>query len=310
MTTDNTVISRTLPSKHKWSVSKIWSEKNIKYWFVMPSIIYLVVLSIFPLIFSLYLVFSTWQPGSGGIKFVGLRNLKTLVTDDRFWHSLWLIIVVVVIAVGLELVLGLGLALLLRADIRGKQFFRVAISIPILLTPIALSFTWRLMFDYTRGPINYFLNVLGLPSVMWLGSSKWALASIILVDIWQWTPFIALVLLAALESQNMELYEAAVVDGASEWHLLRYLAIPLLAPIIITVSLLRALDAMKIFDTVYVLTGGGPGTSTEVITLYAYSAHFRTFNMGYMSAISWVLLIMTSIVFIFFVRNFRRVKQV
>jgi multiple sugar transport system permease protein len=266
------------------------------------------VLGIFPLIFSLYLVFTSWQPGSGGIQFVGLQNLEALMVDERFWDSLKLVSLFVVLAVGLELLLGLGLALLLRNEIRGKQFFRVGVAIPILLTPIALSFTWRLMFDFTRGPINFFLNLVGLPSVMWLGSTKIAIYSIILVDIWQWTPFIALVLLASLEGQNVELYEAAVVDGASNWKILRYISLPLLMPIIITVVLLRAIDALKVFDTVYVLTGGGPGTSTEVVTLYAYSAHFRTFNIGYMSALSWVLLIITIILFLFFVRSSRRAR--
>lgn len=306
MNAESAGVPRSVLDPRRWTIARMWSERNIKYWFVMPSVVYLLLLGIFPLVFSLYLMFASWQPGTGGIRFVGLRNFRALATDDRFWHSLRLVVLFVVVAVAVELLLGLILALVLQAKIKGNQFFRVAISIPILLTPIALSYTWRLMFDFTRGPINYFLNLIRLPGVMWLGSTRVAIFSIILVDVWQWTPFVALVLLAALEAQDVELYEAAVVDGASYLDVLRYIALPLLGPFIMTVVLLRSIDALKVFDTVYVLTGGGPGTASEVVTLYAYSAHFRTFNMGYMSAMAWVLLVITTIFFIFFVRSFRR----
>ncbi len=306
MNAESAGVPRSVLDPRRWPIVRVWSERNIKYWFVMPSVVYLLLLGIFPLVFSLYLMFASWQPGTGGIQFVGLRNFRALATDDRFWHSLRLVALFVVVAVAVELVLGLFLALVMQAKIKGNQFFRVAISIPILLTPIALSYTWRLMFDFTRGPINYFLNLIRLPGVMWLGSTRVAIFSIILVDVWQWTPFVALVLLAALEAQDVELYEAAVVDGASYLDVLRYIALPLLGPFIMTVVLLRSIDALKVFDTVYVLTGGGPGTASEVVTLYAYSAHFRTFNMGYMSAMAWVLLVITTIFFIFFVRSFRR----
>ncbi|MBC8253782.1 MAG: sugar ABC transporter permease [Ardenticatenia bacterium] len=290
----------------RWTAFSLWFERRIKYWFVLPSVLYLLVLGIFPLVFSLFLVFASWQPGSGGIRFVGLRNLQNLATDERFWNSLMLTAMFVVVAVAVELILGAILALMMQARFAGNHLFRMAICIPILLTPIALSYTWRLMFDFTRGPINYFLTVVGLPGVMWLGSTKIVMFSIVLVDVWQWTPFVALVLLAALEGQDVELYEAATVDGATYLKMLRYIALPLLAPFFITVALLRSIDAIKVFDTVYVLTGGGPGTASEVITLYAYSAHFRTFNMGYMSALAWVMMIITIAIFFFFVRSFRR----
>lgn len=293
----------------QWSVAVLWSERNIKYWFVVPAVIFLLVLGIFPLLFSLYLAFASWQPGSGGIQFVGLRNLQALVNDSRFWHALGLTGFFVVFSVTIELVIGLFIALMMQAKIRGNQVFRLATSIPILMTPIALSFTWRLMFDFTRGLLNYFLSLAGLPGVMWLGDPNFAIFSIILVDVWQWSPFVVLVLLAALEAQDVELFEAAVVDGAGYSALLRYIAMPLITPFIVTVILLRSIDAMKVFDTVFVLTGGGPGTATEVITLYGYSAHFRTFNMGYLSAVAWVLLMILIVVFIFFVRSFRRSRE-
>lgn len=293
----------------QWSVAVLWTERNIKYWFVVPAVIFLLVLGVFPLLFSLYLAFASWQPGSGGIQFVGLRNLQALVNDSRFWHALGLTGFFVVLSVTTELVIGLFIALMMQAKIRGNQVFRLATSIPILMTPIALSFTWRLMFDFTRGLLNYCLSLAGLPGVMWLGDPNFVIFSIILVDVWQWSPFVVLVLLAALEAQDVELYEAAVVDGAGYSALLRYIAMPLITPFIITVILLRSIDAMKVFDTVFVLTGGGPGTASEVITLYGYSAHFRTFNMGYLSAVAWVLLMILTVAFIFFVRSFRRSRE-
>jgi multiple sugar transport system permease protein len=286
-----------------------WLDRHTRFLFILPAIFYALLLGVFPLIFSLYLVFHSWQPGSGGITFIGLNNLKNLLTDIRFWRSLQVTFLYVVLAVGVEVVFGFVVALALQVSFKTRDFFRTAFALPMLLTPIAIAFTWKMMFDFNRGPINYFLAVAGLPQPSWLGQPTTALISLIIVDIWQWTPFVALTLLAALESQDVELYDAALVDGASTLHLLRFITLPLLAPYMIAVVLLRAVDAFKVFDTIFVLTGGGPGSATEAVTLYAYVAHFRTFNMGYMSTLAWGLLIIMSIIFTIFLITVRRVER-
>jgi multiple sugar transport system permease protein len=206
------------------------------------------------------------------------------------------------------LLLGTIVALFLQLRTWGDRWFRTIIVLPILLTPVALAYSWRMMFDYQHGPINYFLRLAGLAPVEWLGRGTTGLISIALVDVWQWTPFVTLFLLAALESQDVELYDAAMVDGASLLDLYRWIIVPLLYPFLFAMAMLRSIDTIKLFDTVYVLTGGGPGNSTETITAYNYAANFRTFNMGYMSAVSIVLVIIITIMFSFFMNGLTRIE--
>ncbi|MEZ4564579.1 MAG: sugar ABC transporter permease [Thermomicrobiales bacterium] len=200
-------------------------------------------------------------------------------------------------------------ALRWRCKRRGKNWMRVAFALPMLLPPIAVSFR-KMLFDYNRGPVNYFLDEAGLPRVAWLAGQESALLSLVIVDLWQWTPFIMLAALAALESLPVELYEAATVDGASRWEMLKSITLPLIKPYLVAIVLLRAIDAFKVFDTIYILTGGGPGTATEMLTFYAYVAGFRPFNMGFTATVSWAIVIVMSIVFLLFLRAFRRIEEV
>jgi multiple sugar transport system permease protein len=208
-----------------------------------------------------------------------------------------------------ELVLGFIVALALQGITRGKNFLRGALALPMLLTPIAVSFTWKMLFDYNKGPLNFFLDGLGLERVKWLAGQQSAILSLALVDIWQWTPFIIVAALAALESLPQELYEAATVDGASPWQLLTQITLPLVKPYLVAIVLLRAIDAFKVFDTVYVLTGGGPGTATETLTFYAYAAGFRPYNLNFTSTVAWALVILMTIIFTIYLRVFRRIDS-
>ena len=284
------------------------ADGNAKYIFLLPAIAYLLVLGVFPLLFSLRLVFGAWNAGQKNITWVGLDNIQRLLADSRFWDSFWKTLAFVALAAGLELVLGLAVALALQNVTRGKDWMRVAFAFPMLLPPIAVSFTWKMLFDYNRGPVNYFLENLGLDRVAWLAGQQSALVSLVIVDLWQWTPFIVLAALAALESLPVELYEAATVDGASRWDLLWQITLPLVRPYLVAIVLLRAIDAFKVFDTIYILTGGGPGTATEMLTFYAYVAGFRPFNMGFTATISWAIVIIMSIIFFLFLRAFRRLE--
>jgi multiple sugar transport system permease protein len=284
-------------------------DQNAKYVFLLPAVVYLLLLGVFPLVFSVYLVFSSWQAGSG-ITFVGLDNIRHIAVDARFWHAFGRTVTYVVLAAGLELAIGLLLALSLQAATWGKGALRLVLALPILLPPIAVSFAWKMLFDFNRGPVNYFIEALGLPPVLWLSGQKSALVSLVVVDIWQWTPFIVLATLAALESLPTEIYEAAVVDGAALTAVLRDITLPLLAPYLVAIFLLRAIDAFKVFDTVYVLTGGGPGTATELLSFYAYSAGFRTFNMGFTATVAWAIVIAMTVIFLLYLRVFRRIEEV
>lgn len=285
------------------------ADRAAKYIFLLPALLYLLVLGLFPLLLSLRLVFSSWQAGSRDITFIGFRNITNLLTDERFWDAFRQTLTYVAGAAGVELLLGSLVALALQAATRGRAVLRLAFALPMLLPPIAVSFTWKMLFDYNRGPLNFFLESLGLPPVAWLAGQNSALISLIITDVWQWTPFIALALLAALESLPTDLYEAATVDGASGWDLLRHITLPLLQPYLVAIVLLRAIDAFKVFDTIYILTGGGPGTATELLTFYAYVAGFRPFNLGFTSTIAWAMVIIMSVIFTLYVRAFRRVEE-
>jgi multiple sugar transport system permease protein len=306
MTTAQPTIAVTAPSR---SAAKRSRDGNAKYVFLLPAMVYLLVLGIFPLLFSLRLVFGAWNAGQKSITWVGFDNIGRLLTDDRFWDSFTKTLIYVALVAGLELLIGFAVALALQNVTRGKNWMRVAFAFPMLLPPIAVSFTWKMLFDFNRGPINYFLDSLGLERVAWLAGQGSALLSLVIVDLWQWTPFILLAALAALESLPVELYEAATVDGASRWEMLIHITLPLVQPYLVAIVLLRAIDAFKVFDTIYILTGGGPGTATELLTFYAYVAGFRPFNMGFTATISWAIVIIMSIIFLLFLRAFRRIEE-
>ena len=226
------------------------SDRYAKYVFLLPAMVYLIILGVFPLLFSLYLVFGSWQAGSKDITWVGLDNLRRLIDDGRFWNAFRLTLVFVAMVTALELLLGFVLALALQTNVRGKNALRLVFAVPILLPPIAVSLTWKMLFDFQRGPINYTLDRLGIDGVQWLAGRPASLFALAIVDIWQWTPFVLLAVLAALESLPPDLYEAGTVDGASPWNLLRDITLPLIKPYVVAVVLLRSIDAFKIFDSV------------------------------------------------------------
>jgi len=283
------------------------TERRMKYAMILPVLIFILSLAIFPLIFSILISLSQWTPGTGGLRFVGLKNFIDMVKDPRFTHAFGLSFLYVGSVVGIELGLGIFLAMILQKDVVGKNFFRVTYMLPMLLSPVAISYVWKMILDYNRGPLNYFLGWFGIAPVEWLGKGGTALLSLILVDIWQWTPFMIFTILAAFESISEELYEAALVDGASHAHVFFHITLPVAFPVIITVVLLRVIDAFKVFDTVYVLTGGGPGTATETLNFYIYLKGFRSFNLGYGTAMSWVQLVIISIMFTYLTRFLHRI---
>lgn len=282
------------------------AKKSMKYTLIVPVVAFVLCVAIFPLIFSLYLMLSKWVPGSEGIQFVGLQNFAYMIRDERFIHSLWLSFAYVASLITLELGIGTFIAMLLQKDIRGKNLFRVCYMLPMLLAPVAVSYTWKMIFDYNRGPLNFFLGMLGIKPVEWLTGEISAVISLIMVDVWQWTPFMILTILAAFESLPEELFEAAVVDGGTSLEIFRKITLPLALPIIVTIVLLRTIDAFKVFDTVFVLTGGGPGTATEILNYYIYLRGFRGFNLGYGTAMSWVQLVVIIAMFMYFTKSLKR----
>ena len=256
----------------------------------MPAIVLLLLLAIFPFVFTIMLAFGRVSLVGGlAIDFGTLRNWSALLADERFWNAARVTVTFVVVSVAIQYVLGLSLALLVNRRLPGITAFRVLFILPMTLTPIAVGYMWRMLFNDSIGPLNDLLARIGLAGLPWLSQGRYALASLIAVDVWHWTPFIMILLLAGLQAVPQEVVEAATVDGATAWQRFRLIVFPLLIPTSLAAIVLRALEAAKIVDEVYILTGGGPGTSTESLTLYAYNVGLQGFNLAYGATIAIAL---------------------
>jgi len=284
------------------------TKKNIKWAFLLPALGYLAIMAILPLIWTLTLSLMKWHANiMPSPKWVGLNNYRFfLFQDPRFWHDLGFTSMYVSLSVTGELAIGLVLAGLLSQKFKGRNFFRVIYLIPMACPPIAVAFLWRMMLHPDIGVINSILKLIGLQGVKWTTSAKVAPFTIIMVDIWEWTPFMFLALLAAFQSLPTELYQAAAVDGASSWQTFKSITLPLITPVIVTISLIRAIDAFKLFELVFGITGGGPGGSTESLSYYAYLTGMKWFKLGRGSSISWLFLIVLLILAILLISRFRK----
>lgn len=229
------------------------------------------------------------RPGSGDI-WVGWGNFTRAFTDPNLLGSIRVTVEYVIVGVGLEMVIGVGIALLLNGKIPGKGVLRALILIPMVLTPVVAGLMWRLLLDPTAGFVNYLLGVMGLGNNhAFLSHTATALPAIIMVEIWQNTPYVIIIVLAGLESLDPSPREAASVDGASGWRMLRYITLPMLAPVLAVVVLLRIIDAVKTFALVNTMTQGGPGTSTMTISNYVYQTGFQTFDIGYSTTLGLIV---------------------
>ncbi len=271
---------------------------------LMPATILLVGLTLFPFIVSFILSFTDYsllRPGQ--TKFIFLDNYIELMKTDEFWIALRVTVVFTVLAVFVQVVLGVVIATLLHNENTNISFLRTMYLLPLAITPIAATFTFRLMFNPSLGVLNYFMKLLGFEPQAWLASPSTALFSLILVDTWQWTPFILLICLGGLASLPNEPFEAAKVDGASSWQIFIKITVPMLYPFIGLALLFRSIDAFKTFDIIYVLTSGGPGILTRTLNLYAFKHGIEFLSMGYAGSIAIVMLIITIVVAQIFLRK-------
>jgi multiple sugar transport system permease protein len=277
------------------------TDRRIAYVMVAPTVAVLVVLSIYPLIHSVTL---SLQVTSGGAPRWSLGNFARLLSDQFFLAALGHTLVYAASALSLEFFLGLGLAVLMNNRLRGRGLFRAALLVPMMLPTVVAGVVWRLMLNPNFGAINGTLKGMGLntAALTWTSSPRLAMLSVVAVDVWQWTPFMFLILLAGLQAIPQEPYEAALIDGSSAWQTFRHVTLPLLKPAILVALLLRTMDLLRVFDQVFILTEGGPGFATETISLYIYRTAFRFSDFGYAAAMSFVLLIITNIVSAFYIR--------
>lgn len=275
------------------------SDRYFKYLMIAPAIFILMLVGIFPLVYSLIVSFQNITMTEVDASFSGLMNYQQLFRDRRLWEALMHTAAITAIALPLELFLGFLLAQLFLDRMPGRQIFVALLVLPTVISPIVAGATWRLMFDVRFGPIGQILSFFaGEPvNIMWTINPSFVYPAIIVCEVWQWTPFMFLLLLAALSNVDQSQLEAAELDGASYWRVLRQIIVPAITPVVAVAVLIRGLDLFRIFDIIWALTEGGPGSMTETISLYTYVIGFVQFDTSYTAAVAFlVVAILTAIV--------------
>ena len=265
------------------------------YMFMAPAAIIMLIALMYPLAYMIWGSFRDWDPSQtiGEAEFVGLQNYIKLWGDPNFWESMTVTLTFAFFVVTFELVLGVGLALLLDRNIRGMSMLRTLFILPMMIAPVVVGLMWRYMYHPTVGTFNRTLEGIGIPGVDWLGQH--ALMSVIIADIWQWTPFIFILSLAALQSLPKSALEAARIDGATAWQQIIHIKLPLMMPVLIVTGLLRLIDAFKVLEVILVMTEGGPGLSTEILALRISRTATEFRELGEAAAMSNYLLILLMI---------------
>lgn len=273
------------------------AERRLGWALVAPALGVILLVALFPLGWTVWesLHLHDLRMPWRGQPFVGLANYADILEDERFWGAMGHTAFFTIASIALELVLGLFLALAMNRAFRGRGLVRAAVLVPWALPTVVAALLWRFLFDAEAGIANAVLVSVGAieEPIVWFIRAATAWVPVILADVWKTTPFVALLLLAGLQNIDRSLYEAAAVDGAGPWWQLRHVTLPLLKPAILVVLIFRTLDAVRVFDLIYVLTGGGPGTSTEPIALYAFNALLQNLQFGYGSALSVVVFLTT-----------------
>ncbi len=266
--------------------------------FVMPAVILLSLVTVYPLLSVLYLSLHRRLLIFNISKYVGLDNYLFLLKDDRFWNAFRNTAYFTAVSVSLELLAGLALALLLNRTFRFKGLITAVVLVPWAVPTVVSARMWEWMYNTDFGILNHLLGV----KVNWLGSPFWALNAAVFMDVWKTTPFVVILLLAGLKVIPAELSQAARIDGAAGWQIFRRITLPLLMPVVLVVLIFRTLDAFRVFDAVYVLTGGGPANTTETLSIYAYKVLFQTLQFGYGSTLSIVVFLCVGVISVFYIR--------
>ena len=257
----------------------------------LPAMIVIVAVIIFPWLFTLWMSAFDWKIGTVA-HFVGIDNYVQLATNRRFIESIVHTFYFTALAVVVPLFLGTAAALVFHREFPFRGLLRAVFTMPMMATPVAIALVWTMMFHPQQGVLNYLLSLVGIPPLLWVYSPTLVIPSLVLVEIWHWTPLVMLIVLGGLASLPTEPYESARMDGATEWQLFRFITFPLVAPFIVVAAVIRTIDALKAFDTIYVISSGGPGTASETINLYLYLQAFAFYNIGNASAVVVVFFVL------------------
>ena len=276
--------------------------------FMVPAIVVLFSTTIYPMIYAGYLSFRSYDLAKLFVPrvFVGWANYREILSAPEFLHTLNVTAKLMAMTLSVQLVLGVGMALLVTQRLPGMGVMRTLLLIPMMISPVIVGLVWLFLYFPELGYLNYFLSFLGISPVAWITSTEWALWAIAIADIWQWTPFIMMGTAAALTNLSPEPYEAAKIDGNSNWEVFWHVTLPQIKPVLISLMFLRAIDAFKIYDIIFVLTKGGPGDTTEVLSMFIYRQSFTFWRMGVGAAASFVSLAIIVVLITLFFKSLNR----
>jgi multiple sugar transport system permease protein len=271
-------------------------DRHIKILFPLPAVLFVALMMIFPVIYTFTISFTNWNLTSGlAPQFVGLKTYLSILSEPRFWAALGRTFYFTFLAVILETILGMIWALILNREFLGKNFVKLSLLLPMVSTPVAIGIAWTLFYEPTIGLANWVLRNAGLEPLKWIADKQMVIPSLVFVDLWQWTPMMALIILAGLAGLSMEPYESARVDGANSVQIFWRITLPMVSPVILTAVVLRAIDALKTYDIIYAMTNGGPGFASETLNIYAYNLSFNYFRLGHASVVLFFLFVVVTL---------------
>ncbi|WP_051302064.1 carbohydrate ABC transporter permease [Salibacterium aidingense] len=290
-----------VPTNHKTNKKKtaapgLSNDRRLAGMLLTPTLLILALLTLFPIGYTIFISFSSFDTFGKFTGFAGLDNYLKTFTSGVFWSSIYITLLFTALAVGSQIFLGFNLALIMSKDGKAMKYLRWLLIIPMMLSPLVVAIVFKLMLNTDMGIINYMLQGIGLPKINFLGEPVMAFLSLVVVDIWQWTPMVFLIILAGMQALPKDPFEAADIDGASKFQTIRYVMIPMLKPILIVALVIRTMDALRTFDQVFVLTQGGPGRATETVSFLMYRQAMKFSDFGFATAGLLIVLVITIII--------------
>ena len=264
-------------------------------WLMLPAVLFTVLLIGFPLAYTVYLSLHRVPLGRTA-RFIGTGNYARMFDDPLFWNGLWITLVLFLGSLVVQLVIGTYVGLLLNTALRGRSVLRAVLLSPFVMPPVVVGMMWLVLLDPSVGAVNYLVESIGLPRSTWLASPTMVVPTLIMIDTWQFTPFVALIVLGGLQALSLTPYESASIDGATPWQMFVHITLPLLRPALVSAMILRSVDLLRFFDIIYITTAGGPGNASTTLNIYAFRQGFEFFNLGYASSVMIALFTLVLIV--------------
>lgn len=279
-----------------------FADRYMYILFPLPALVLVIAIMLYPLAYTAVLSTRSYGTNLNKYTFVGLRHFPDVLQDERFINALGRTFYFALLTVTISIGLGMIMALIMNRDFPGAPVVRTLFLLPMVATPVATSLVWIMMFNPTLGVLNYFLRTLGLPLSLWVADPRWVIPSIVMVDVWHSAPFAMLILLAGLRALPQEPFESAMIDGASRWQMFTQITLPLIRPALVVALMFRTIDALKVFDLIWVMTAGGPGYDSETLYVYAYNNAFKYLNLGYGSAVILIFTLIVAAASVFWIR--------